>query len=293
MKAKNSAKELDQFYTREDIAENLVEVTAQKVSEIYGVDPDAMTYLEPSAGTGAFLRGLSNQGLEGIGYDIDPGVDDIHTADFLNDILDVPERDRIVVIGNPPFGKRARLALDFIERSFEYSDTVAFILPLQLTRYLTQKRIRENARLIYSDVLAPGIFVHDGSGYSVRCVFQVWTLKDTDHSDIRIRTAPPTNHPDFEAAIYNCTDQAEKYFHQSWDFAILRQGWGPFNPVELSDYTSLSRKNQWMFFRSKNKSVIDTLKSLNYESLAEGNTSVRGFGKADVVAAYTTATRSV
>lgn len=281
-----TAKDLDQFYTREDVARELTGVVYELIPEIYGTSAERLFYLEPSAGTGSFLTAMAYHGLEGKGYDIDPSSDGIDTADFLVDDLEVPDRDQVVVIGNPPFGKRAKTALEFLERSFTYSDTVAFIMPVQLSRYLTQKNIREQARLVYSETLDPNIFVYQDKGYSVRCVFQVWTLKDTDHDDLRVRTAPPTRHPDFESAIYNCTESAEKFFHQQWDFAILRQGWGPFVPVIVDDYTTLSYRKQWMFFRSDDPEVIDRLKSLDYTALSEGNTSVRGFGKADVVSEY-------
>lgn len=75
-------------------------------------------------------------------------------------------------------------------------------------------------------------------------------------------------------------------FEKEWDFAVLRQGWGDFNPIVLDDYNQLSKKKQWMFFKSDNKNIIKKLKNIDYNNLAEKNTSVRGFGKADIIAEY-------
>ena len=157
---------------------------------------------------------------------------------------------------------------------------------IQFNKYLTQKKINDDAQLINSTILKPDSFIFNNKNYSVRTVFQVWTLKDNIGKDQRIRTAPPTKHKDFQLEYYNCVPEKLHLFEKEWDFAVLRQGWGDFNPIVLDDYNQLSKKKQWMFFKSDNKNIIKKLKNIDYNNLAEKNTSVRGFGKADIIAEY-------
>jgi len=52
------------------------------------------------------------------GYDIEPHLNnEIIKADFLK--LKPVYDSKNIIIGNPPFGKRSKLAIDFINKSFE------------------------------------------------------------------------------------------------------------------------------------------------------------------------------
>jgi hypothetical protein len=49
----------------------------------------------------------------------------------------------------------------------------------------------------------------------------------------------------------------------------------------------LNIKNQYIFFKASNKRVLNNLLSLNFEELSKKNIRIPGFGKADIVEAYT------
>ena len=66
---------LDKYYTPVDLAKYCVE----KTNEIIGED-NITEYLEPSAGTGVFLKYLDKPYLA---YDIEPEGDNIVQADYL------------------------------------------------------------------------------------------------------------------------------------------------------------------------------------------------------------------
>jgi len=286
------AKELDQFYTRPEVSRACVKQLKQILPKLdYG---ESITFIEPSAGTGSFLKALEPTD-KWVAGDLEPKFPGVQERNFLVDTLEVTvPREERVIFGNPPFGKKAALALEFIERGFDYADTVAFVLPIQLRKYITQKRLREDARLVYDELTPEVSFEFNGKPYEVRCVFQVWTLRnpldDKGESllpDLRRRTAPPTKHPDFEAWIYNATPQAEKVFMSDWEFVILRQGWGDFTPKLRNENPELSKKIQWIFVKPLTEQARKNLLSIDYEELAKRNTSVRGFGKADLVDEYT------
>lgn len=287
----STAKELDQFFTTEIMA---LECILDLEFVLEKLNYKNIEFLEPSAGAGSFIDAAQKRNYKVFGTDIDPKRDDIKYANFvednLNNVFDnFAKKEDMVVIGNPPFGKRAQLALDFIEKSFEYSDTVAFILPIQFMKYLTQKNISKRTKLVMNKIIDPESFTFEGKKYSVRCVFQVWTKKNIDNTgleDFRIYSPPPTKHQDFEMFIYNCVPDALWMFDHDWNFAVHRQGWVNFTPIEKHDATSLDRRKQWMFFKSHSTEVLNNLKNIDYNRLGERNTSVKGFGKADVVDEY-------
>lgn len=297
---------LDEFFTKPDVADyciSIIDALALK----YVANDGRFTYIEPSAGAGAFLQPIRKHSRAFRAFDIKPQGADIIGLDFLtvtdedlhggaNGITnvggdpsdDIPDHsDPIVFIGNPPFGKRASLALRFLNIALDHSSLVGFILPVQFNKYLTQKAVTPDASLIINERLRDDAFTENGADVSVRTVFQVWARGiRTDEHDLRIRNAPAIRHPDFDMFTYNCTRQAEKYFDYDWDIAVRRQGWGHLEVTPRSGASTLDRHKQYMFLKAGSPDVLDRLSGIDYTALGMGNTSVPGFGKADVVSEY-------
>ncbi len=268
---------LDKFYTQDKVAKYCVSI----VERLYGLD---YLMIEPSAGDGVFLKYLNNY----IAYDIDPKNDNIIKLDYLKENLNLLNKEKNIVIGNPPFGKKAKLAIDFINKSFNYSNIVAFILPIQFLKYSAQKNINKNAKLIFSELLDPNSFRVNDKEYSVRCCFQIWTLNNDSNINLRIINPPQINHPDFEMWQYNNTETASKYFNKElyqWDFAVPRQGYKDYT-VKETNPDNMDRKTQWIFFKANNDIILERLKKIDFDKLSKNNTSTPGFGKADVVKEY-------
>ena len=103
-------------------------------------------WVEPSAGAGSFLYAVEDENIKIQGYDIHPMHDDVIENDFLEDDLDLSGK---VVIGNPPYGARNRLALDFIDRAFEQgAEYVGFLLLGSFSTYSTISRIQANCEIV-------------------------------------------------------------------------------------------------------------------------------------------------
>ena len=83
------------------------------------------TIVEPSAGDGSFYNQINHKNK--IGIDIMPECEGLIEQDFLTWTPDT--NNKILTIGNPPWGTRGDWALRFVNHSFKFSDTVAFILP--------------------------------------------------------------------------------------------------------------------------------------------------------------------
>lgn len=272
--------ELDQFYTKQEVALELCKILKEKLNL------NKYTFLEPSAGFGSFVNALrktfKEPKIEAI--DLDPKSFDIKQQDFFSY---TPKEQKIITIGNPPFGKRATLAIKFFNHASKFSDYIAFIVPLQFEKWSVQKNLNKDFKLIFSQILEPNSFIFSGKDCSIRCCFQIWTMCSSD-VDLRLKKAPPTTHKSFEMWQYNNTIGARKYFDKQrykWDFAVVRQGFYDYNHIILQE-NELNPKIQYIFFKAYDDKTIVNLKSLDFESLSRKNTTIPGFGKADVVAEY-------
>ena len=116
---------LDKFYTQNKVALTCVNFLKNTLS----LDSNVI-YLEPSAGSGSFLDFLDYY----VALDIVPEDDRITQQDFLEYKTDKTD---YITIGNPPFGKRSKLAIDFFNHSATMSDVIAFIVPVSFLKYDT------------------------------------------------------------------------------------------------------------------------------------------------------------
>lgn len=159
----------DQFYTKQDVSISLI----QKIN----LDKYKLV-IDPCCGDGAFYSNINHNNK--IAIDIDPKIKYAIKQDFLkwNYYGDINRKD-ILCISNPPFGKQGSLAIKFINKCAEFSDTIAFILPLSFKKKSMIKKINKNFHLVFEQDLYKNSFVVNGEDYDVPCVFQVWENKYT------------------------------------------------------------------------------------------------------------------
>ena len=170
----------DQFYTKLAVARKCYR-TFRGVAKSMKVELSRHQYIEPSAGCGRFYRMLPK--TRRIGVDLEPRVPDLIQADYLR--WTPPAGPRYIVIGNPPFGLRGHLALQFINHSAEFADMVAFILPQLFEsdgKGVPSKRVDKRLRLAHSEKLPAASFEKpDGSPVNISTVLQVWTAVNHQH----------------------------------------------------------------------------------------------------------------
>lgn len=278
----------DQFYTKPNVAKYCFE-KFQKVTKNIGVDLRKYTFIEPSAGCGCFYQILPKN--RRIGIDIEPkkllGIENkgIIKSDYF-DWYPKNTKEKYIVIGNPPFGKRSNIAVDFFNHSAEITNTIAFILPRQFRKYSVHSKLNNNFKLIKDYELNENSFyTPDEKDFKIRCIFQIWTTNNTKYKNLRILTPPPIKHPDFNMFQYNNTPEALKVFNEDWDFAVPRQGYEDYKRRELKS-KKCEKNKQWIMFKAKNKKILKRLWNLDFENLSRKNTTIYGFGKADVVMEY-------
>ena len=147
----------DKYYTPPDLAQYCVE----KTKEIIGAD-NITEYIEPSAGTGVFLDYLDKPYLA---YDIEPEDDRIIQADWLG--VNLEYKKGRCVIGNPPFGSRNTLSVQFYKQSIKLSDYISFILPI--SQFNNNQQMYE-FDLIYSEDLG----IRKYSDREIHCCFNIY-----------------------------------------------------------------------------------------------------------------------
>lgn len=157
---------LDKFYTKPEIAKDFIDKCN---IESY------TTVIEPSAGSGAFSSQISNC----VAYDLDPESAGIIKQDWFKYKHATKKDEKVLVIGNPPFGQQNSLAVAFINHSVSFADTVAFILPISFKKESVQARVDKHLTLVYEEILPKNSFTLDGKDYDVKCVFQIWKKSDT------------------------------------------------------------------------------------------------------------------
>ena len=284
--------DLDQFYTKPEIARECWEALKPFAKRLTHTPLDSLFFIEPGAGDGAFYDLLPKS--RRVGLDLAPRGEGILKRDFLKcrpHTFIPPEfnREQIVVVGNPPFGTRGRLAVEFVNKAFTMADTVAFIVPVIFAKHFIHKQIQEDARLIHRYPLDRLSFrTATKPEYAVNTEFQIWT-RIGGKRNLRLYSSPPISHPDFLMHQYNNTQGALKMFQKPFDFAVPCQGWQDYRRREKNE-EKCERNKQWMLFKSENAEVRKRLFRFKFEELAHKyTTSVPGFRKGDVVKEYTEA----
>ncbi len=163
----------DQFFTPKEVAERCWNTFRKEVP----VPLENYVFIEPSAGDGSFLQFLP---AGSIGLDIEPRHSSIQKMDYL--LWEPDPSKKYIVFGNPPFGLRGHIALNFINHSYEFADYVCFILPQLFEsdgKGSPRKRVK-GYHLIYSEGLSANFYNPEGHPVKVNGVFQIWSKHTTN-----------------------------------------------------------------------------------------------------------------
>lgn len=279
------AKQLDKFYTNQEVAKQIIETTVRVLS----LQEEIQEWVEPSAGSGSFSLHLANKC---IAYDILPEHPSIEKKDFLS----ISEIDKNkVAIGNPPFGRRNSLSIDFLNHAGKLYKAVSFIVPVSFMKWGIQKNISSSLSLVYSEEIAENSFTFLKEDFSIRTCHQIWVDREVypDLEDIRLKSSPPISLPEeFEIWQYNGTKEAKRYLYEDWKYATYRQGYKDYSrKMTRDDYKEVKEivENttiQLFFFKPKTKEAEDIFLSMDLNRLSLRNMTTPGFGKADFVQFY-------
>lgn len=276
---------LDQFYTSPVIVNKFLEIIKK-----YKFITEKTIIIEPSAGDGKFIDGFIKQFPNNKikAFDIEKNHPKVKQQDFLDTKLKYSKNN--IVIGNPPFGNRSKLAINFINHASKFSDVICFVLPIQFRRWNVQKQINKEFKLIYSsNDLPKNSFLLNNKPYNVNCCLQIWIRDEKNkYKNLRILQAPENKHEDFKLFIHNNTKETLKYFDKTkykWDFAVHRQGYYNYNE-RIENPNLLIPNRQYLFIKIINPKAKKIFEKINFELLSNSNTTIKGFSNTDLISEY-------
>lgn len=244
----------DQFYTLPEIAALCYRV----IANLYELTKYLL--IEPSAGEGAFLRLFEDVG---IGIDIDSKYPGVIRANYLE--LEITSSRKIMVIGNPPFGCQAAMAIAFFQQAAMTADVIAMILPLSIRKARKVNRLNPYFRLRCEWVLPANSFTFRGMPRNVAAVFQVWER----HTEQRALLPVETSHPGFE---FTTPDKAT--------FVIPRNG-GRAGTV-LLDFDRNERDKNYYYIRGD----VNLFPPHKLVAAATNVAAARSLSKSEIVAIF-------
>ena len=172
---------IDKYYTKTCVVEKCIELVKK-----YIIISNNDLIIEPSAGNGSFIDNIKTISYNYKFYDIEPEHNEISKQDFLE--LDYKKLKQIFtnihIIGNPPFGRQASLAIKFIKKCCLFSNSISFILPKSFKKDSMKKSFDRHYHLIYEIDLLENSFLVTGIECDVPCVFQIWQYKEEIRDDV-------------------------------------------------------------------------------------------------------------
>lgn len=260
----NKKSNLDQFYTKDSVAKSCYDIICSK----FDIEQFSL-FVEPSAGKGAFLKLFPNS--KRVGVDLDPQSPEIIKKDFLVEYTSpvTKKADKIITIGNPPFGRVCSTAVKFFNKAAEFSSIIAFIVPNTFKKNSIKKRLNELFHLRYEFDLPKNSFVFNEQEYNVPCCFQIWEKTS-------IKRKAPTKK---ENEYFDFTDKTHA------DFAIRRVG-GNSGRAYL-DFKNFSKSSNY-FLKYIHTSVslnsfIEMFGRINLSKEINATAGVRSLSKQELV----------
>lgn len=251
----------DQFFTTEDTAKYCYKKYIEIINQ-YDENPSEYTYIEPSAGSGNFLKILPKNT---IAFDIEPRHNKVVKQDYL--LWKPNDKQRYCVFGNPPFGLRGQLALKFINHSYSFADYVCFILPQLFAsdgKGVPRKRVK-GYYLIHSEPLKTYFQDPDNKKIKINCIFQIWSkhhinenyiIKNNNNEDITIYslsdggTSSTTRNKEmfYKCDAYlpsTCFGEHNMKYYESFDLLPGRKGYGIVFHVNKKEYLIKFKSINW------------------------------------------------
>lgn len=267
---------LDKFYTDPSYSKKCIE----KVFELY---PTVCWDLivEPSAGNGSFYSQIPAT-INKIGLDISPEHPDIQTQDFFA-YYPGTKNPRILVIGNPPFGRVSSLAINFFNHAAEWANVIAFIVPRTFRKISVQNKLHEHFKLVYDEEVStkPCCF---SPPMMVKCCFQIWEKT----ADKREMIALPTHHMDWEFLGFGPLDQTGQPTPPlGADFALRAYG-GKIGEIISDERLSELRPKSWHWIKTTiidKKELIRRFSKLDYSN-SLNTARQNSMGKGELVSIY-------
>lgn len=243
---------LDKFYTISVISEKcLANIGTRYKWNEWGL------VIEPSAGNGSFFTKIPTN--KKIGIDISPEHKDIIKQDFFT--YNPPNNvGKVLVVGNPPFGRVSSLAIKFFNHASKWADVIAFIIPRTFRRVSVHNKLDMNFHLVFDEEIpmAPCSF---SPPMMAKCCFQIWEKKNIKRKIVELSTI----HKDWNFLGFGPKDiNGQPTPPDGADFALRAYG-GKCGEIVKTELKTL-RPKSWHWIKSNiDKNIlIERFNSLDY-----------------------------
>ena len=110
-----------------------------------------------------------------VGYDLLPESEGIIECNIFNNSNFTKDN---IVVGNPPFGTNASMAINIFNHIANYEvKSICFILPKTFKKTSVHNRLNLNYHLVMEQELVSNSFTVNGEDKDVPCVFQIWEYR--------------------------------------------------------------------------------------------------------------------
>lgn len=253
----NFCRELDKYYTKPKVVDKCLAC----INDIGAYD----FVVEPSAGSGVFLKKINNKNK--IGIDVQPECKSVVRGNWFNFKVDALYKN-VLVVGNPPFGKNHSLSDAFLRYAFSIPNvnTVAFILPNTYNKHNRQKIIPNGWRIKHIEELNKDSF--ELKGKSKKCTCSFFIFDRSYGRDLRIN-------PD------KITTRDFTFHKESGDFFIF--GAAPNKIIQQP-----GKNNRGYFIKSNmdRDKLISRFKNIKWRGNSCSSGGVAWFTKLEIIQEY-------
>lgn len=274
----------DKFYTCRSTVELCIDLVQEHVT--ISVENDLI--IEPSAGNGAFIEAIIDLAECSRFYDIEPDNEAIIKQNFLElDTSHFTDFPKVHCIGNPPFGRQASLAIQFIKKACEFCDTVSFILPKSFKKPSLKKSFPLNFHLIAEIDLPEKSFLVNDREYNVDTIFQIWIKRDS------LRETPKDIEP--RGFVFTKIGQGQEQegqelsnhspsYNPSPDISFRRVG---VYAGKIDTDVEKSVQSHYFIKFTNGKSLVENLEQLKQVTFAHNNTvGPKSISKQELIAEF-------
>lgn len=167
----------DRYFTVQTVSNELVRDFFDIIDVKY-----IKCFVEPSVGEGSFVNAiLNNCKIPIIAIDIYPynstnNAVQSYVGDFLS--CNLQGGNSIAVIGNPPFGKNASMAVKFFNHAATFADVIAFVVPRTFRKTCIINRLNDEFHPVQEKIIRENSFEYNGKIVDVPCIWKVWVKRD-------------------------------------------------------------------------------------------------------------------
>ena len=261
--------ELDQYFTRPDDAGRFL----SKVDELFSLG-NYDVVLEPSAGSGSFYSQMPSHNR--VGIDLEPLCDGVEKCDFFD--YEPPLFSKIAVVGNPPFGRKGKLAKQFFNHAAGYADVIAFVLPAIFGKSTFTNNLNEWFEKVHEEPVEKFMFP-SGETYNVNCVFQIWKKQNYKRKKVT-QIKEIEDFTMIHRHIAWTTEDELKTLSKEYDFA-----YGQISH-KIQEVKDLKKGSQFLIKSNTPKEVREIFEQMNFDHLKKYAMGAVSLSRGDVMEEY-------